>query len=515
MNRDGANESIWQHKTANYETKPGRKADEICDVLIIGGGITGVTTALLLQKAGKKCVLAEAMTLGFGTTGGTTAHLNDFFDTPYYKVIKDFGESNAKLLAEAASEAMTLIKANVEDYHIDCNYETKDGYLFALNENQIKELEDIVESAQKMGVGVGFINDSPFPIPYLKIACFREQAQFQPVKYILQLAAEFEKGGGVIMQNCRVNQLSGGDIVEATFAGGTIKAKHVIYATHIPPGVNILHFRCAPYRSYAIAATLKNDKYPDALGYDLNDPYHYYRSQDIDGKKYLIAGGEDHKTGHEENTDACFRRLESHLKSYFEIESIDFHWSSQYFEPADGLPYIGHLPGNGENVFTATGFGGNGMIYGTISAILLRDLIVKKESKYKDLFSPGRIKPLAGMSNFVKEGADVVKILFTSPFSGEQLKEFADIAAGEARIVKHDGNKMALYKDEQHRLHAVSSACTHIKCSLTWNGTEKSWDCPCHGSRFSIDGEILTAPAVVELEKVNIGEASLSNAERK
>ena len=244
MNRDGANESIWQHKTGNYQLMSDENAtNKVFDVLIIGGSITGISTALLLQKAGKKCVLAEAVTLGFGTTGGTTAHLNDFFDTPYYKVIKDFGETNTKLLAEAAKEAMALIKIHVDEYDIDCNYETQEGYLFALDEDQIKELEEIVASAKKMGIAADFTNDTPFPIPYLKIACFREQAQLHPLKYILQLAAEFEKAGGTILQNCRIRQLTGGDIIEAEITGGKIKAANVIYATHIPPGVNILHFR--------------------------------------------------------------------------------------------------------------------------------------------------------------------------------------------------------------------------------------------------------------------------------
>ena len=504
MTRDGANESIWQHNRENYQTKSTEDIPEkIFDVLIVGGGITGITTALLLQQAGKTCILAEAHTLGFGTTGGTTAHLNNFFDTPYHKVEKNFGEANAQLLARAAKEAMSLIKKQVTTNSIDCNYEERDAYLFAMNENQDKELDELVNASKKLRLPVDFINDSPFPLPYLKIACFREQAQFNPIPYIFKLAKIFEESGGIILQDCRVGKLKENDIIEADSCKGIITAKSVVYATHIPPGVNVLHFKCAPYRSYAVAALLKSGEYPKALGYDMNDPYHYYRTQNIDGKNFLIAGGEDHKAGHEQNTSTCFRRLESHLRSYFDIESIAFRWSSQYFEPADGLPYIGQLPGSRENVFVATGFGGNGMIYGTLAGIVLRDLICKNESVYKELFDPARIKPIASFGNVVKEAADVVKVLISTPFSSEKLKELADLAPGEARIVKYEGNSMAIYKDEQHGLHAVSAACTHIKCTISWNETEKSWDCPCHGSRFSIDGEVLTAPARKDLEKMN------------
>jgi Rieske Fe-S protein len=232
------------------------------------------------------------------------------------------------------------------------------------------------------------------------------------------------------------------------------------------------------------------------------EPYHYYRTQQVNGENYLIAGGEDHKTGHEENTTASFRRLESHVRSYFDVEAIPFHWSSQYFEPADGLPYIGHLPGNASNIYTATGFGGNGMIYGTLAGIILCDLLVNGTSVYKELFSPSRVKPVAGFSNFVKEAADVIKQLASAPFAGTKLKQVNEMAAGEAKIVKHGGATIALYKDDQHQLHGVNPACTHIKCTVAWNESERSWDCPCHGSRFDIDGNVLTGPARKDLEKI-------------
>jgi Rieske Fe-S protein len=254
-----------------------------------------------------------------------------------------------------------------------------------------------------------------------------------------------------------------------------------------------------------MAITLKDKKYPQALGYDMCDPYHYYRSQKTGSKEYLIAGGEDHKTGHEENTEQCFRNLESYVRKYFDVDTIAYKWSSQYYVPADGLPYIGHLPGNRENIYCATGFNGNGMIFGTLSGSILCDLIVKGKSKYKDLFSPARVKPVAGFTNFIKEAADVVGHLIGDKFTAESISLLADIAAGEAKVVQYEGHTLALYKDENHNMHAVNSACTHIKCTVGWNSVEKSWDCPCHGSRFSFDGTMLTAPARKDLEKLDLG----------
>jgi len=226
----------------------------------------------------------------------------------------------------------------------------------------------------------------------------------------------------------------------------------------------------------------------------------------MDGEQFLIAGGEDHKTAKEENTNACFTKLESHLRKHFDVDGIAFKWSSQYYQPVDGLPYIGHLPGNPENVYVATGYNGNGMIYGHVAAQLLHDIIVVGKSDLQNLFDPNRVKPVAGFSEFVKDAADVVATLISSFFPASKINELAEIAKGEARVVKYEGRSIALFKDEEGKIHAVDPACTHIACSVAWNDVEKSWDCPCHGSRFNIDGEVLTAPArkdlqVIELQK--------------
>lgn len=506
MDRDGANKSLWQKNTDNYITSSKADPDQLYDEIIVGGGITGLSTALLLQHAGKKCLLAESHTIGFGTTGGTTAHLNTFFDTSYNKIIKDFGLEKAKLLAKGSKAAIALIKQNIETYSIDCDYSELDGFLFSMNENQDKELDDIVDASKKLNVAVKYATNSPVQIPYLKIASFESQAQFNPIKYIFSLAKQFENLGGIICQHHKVLHVKNvnDDDLEVETSDGNFKTKNVIYATHIPPGVNLLHFRCAPYRSYAMAIKLKDDNYPNALVYDMYDPYHYYRTQKVDDEFYLIAGGEDHKTGHEDNTDACFRRLESHVKSYFNVKEIAYKWSSQYYEPTDGLPYIGKLPGTNENIYVATGFGGNGMIYGTLAGIIFSNILLNGKSVYQDLFDPNRLKPVAGFSNFVKEGADVVSNLISGKFSSEKIKELTEIAAGEAKVVKYEGHTLALYKDEHHGLHALNSSCTHIGCTVAWNTTERSWDCPCHGARFSIEGEMLNAPAQKNLEKIEL-----------
>ncbi len=509
IERDGVLPSLWQDTTNDAASSYVRDripvtAGDGYDVIIAGGGVTGVTTALLLQEAGFRCAIAEASSLCFGTTGGTTAHLNTVLDTPYTTIASHFGKEGARLVAEAVRESIDLVRHICERYAIDAGFEFQTAYIYSQTEKQTEQLEAMRAAAADAGVKMLYTEVMTAPLAKKKVLAAGGQAKIHPTRYVLGMARAFQVLGGRIFEGCRVQGSEENDgVVVVHTDRGDLRCRNLIFATHIPPGISLLDTRCAPYRSYAIAVTLKVD-YPDGLIYDLEEPFNYYRTQTIDGKSFLIAGGEDHKTGHQPITDTCFNKLESHVRRLFEVAAVNYRWSSQYLEPTDGLPYIGHLPGEPGRRFVATGFSGNGMVYGGVAAALFRDLLLKTENKFIKLFDPNRIKPVAGLKHFVRENADVAKKWLGKFLPADKLSGLADLAPSEARVVRLEGETVALYKGEDGVIHALSPTCPHMGCHVSWNSAEKSWDCPCHGARYAIDGTMITGPAAHDLERINI-----------
>ena len=503
IKRDGCNISLWQQSADEYLSTNKIASSIVYDVVIVGGGITGISTAFHLQKAGMNCLVLEAHELCFGTTGGTTAHINTLLDTPYSTIEKKFSKEKSKLVADSVKEAVSTIKDTIKKYDIECDFKTTSATLFAETDQQQKELDKISEATTDAGIKNDFVNKISIPVDFLKAMRVDEQAKFNPVRYVHRLAEEFEKVGGTIVQQCRVISADENETVTVETSNGKFIGRFLVYATHIPPGVNLLHFRCVPMRSYAMAVTLKDDNYPEDLLYDMYDPYNYYRSQEIDGHNYFIAGGYDHKTAHEENQGYCFLKLESHIRKYFDVKEIAYKWSSQYYESPDGLPYIGQLPGH-DKILVATGFGGNGMPYSAVAALLLTKMITNQDSPYKELYDPNRLKPVAGFTNFVSHNADVVKQFASKWFSHEELHDLAELATEEGKIVNFKDGKVAIYKDKDGGIHALSPTCTHVGCEVKWNNAELTWDCPCHGARYSYDGRVMNGPATKNLAKANI-----------
>ncbi len=496
--RDGALTSPWQKDLSAVAQKE-PAAGQVFDCLLVGGGITGLTAALLLQQAGKKTVIAEAHTIGFGTTGGTSAHINTFADTTYKEAESAFGEKGAQLFADAIREGFKLINDQIHQFKIDCDHEAKTGYLYAENEDEVKLLADIYDGAVKVGVPVNYTDEVPTPVPFQKALAWEGQAQFHPLKYLQGLQRAYLAAGGIVLENTPIAAVT---TEHGIHTAGDIRAKALIYATHIPPNINLFNFECAPYRSYVIAVKLHSGKYPDALIYDSQEPYHYVRSHVIDGQELLLIGGLDHKTGHGD-PEKAFADLEQYARKYYNLSSVKYKWSSQYYVPVDGLPYIGQMPLAAEGIYCATGYNGNGMMLGSVAGKILSDLVRKRPNRYAELFDPGRVKPIDGFSEFVKENSDVAYHYVADRLGIPETDSLKRLIPGHGKLVEVDGKKIAAYRDEEGVIHALSPVCTHAGCIVNWNSEEKSWDCPCHGARYAIDGQVLTGPATKNLKKID------------
>lgn len=500
--RDGEPESPWQVQVDRELIIADHDPQKVYDVLVVGGGITGLSAALLLQQVGKKVVVADAHNIGFGTTGGTSAHINTFADTTYKEAESAFGKEGAQLFADAIKEGFGLIRSNIAQLKIECDFENKNGYLYAENEDEVRQLDDIYNGAIAVGVPVSYVNTVPTPVPFKKALVWEGQAQFHPLKYLQGLVKAFLLAGGHVLEHTLIKSVSTENGIHTAEAEDlTIKAKRLVYATHMPPNINVFNFECAPYRSYVLAVKLKSGKYPDALIYDCQEPYHYVRSHVIDGEELLLIGGLDHKTGHED-PEKAFAELEKYARKYYHVSAVKYQWSSQYYVPVDGLPYIGQQPFAADGIYCATGYNGNGMMLGSIAAQLISDLVRKRPNKYAELFSPSRIKPIDSFSEFVKENADVAYHFVADRFGIHETDSLKRLEKGTGKLVEVNGKKIAAYKDESGMLYALSPVCTHAGCIVNWNGEEKSWDCPCHGARYDIDGRVLTGPATQALAKL-------------
>lgn len=503
--RDSLQKSPWQEIDQPIGATTPANHQAVYDVMIVGAGLTGITTALLLQSAGKQCLLLDGHTVGYGTTGGTTAHINTFFDATYPEIESDFNEDAAKLVALAGKEAIDLIKTFVQDYQINCDLEEKTGYLYAEDEEQTEQLADILKSASSAGVRVAEADHNGLPIPFRRSLQFESQYQFHPLKYIRGLLDEYLRLGGMLMENTFVSDTQTKDnthFVHTT--NGSYQGLNLVWATHIPPGINKFSVRCAPYRSYVLGLKLKDkNAYPTAMAYDMQEPYHYFRTHELDGQPILIVGGEDHKTGHDDPEQA-YQLLEAFCEKYFSIDEIAYRWSSQYYTPVDGLPYIGRMSSSTDCIFVATGFNGNGMTWGTISAQVITDEILERENKYIALFKPYRMKPIAGFTEFVKENADVAYHFISDRFHIEDIERLSELEKGEGKVVEYNGEKVALYKDQQGLITALHPTCTHAGCTVKFNQAEQSWDCPCHGGRFDVEGKVISGPPRKDLPPVDI-----------
>ncbi len=494
--------SYWKAETHPPALEPVSRSMET-DILVIGGGITGVTTAYLLQQAGREVMLIEGKTLGAGVTSSTSGHLTPAFDSHYYQLIQDFDLNTARQIYQAMTAAIDTIEHITQQELLDCNFKRIPGYLYAEIENQLEELEKEFTASLDVGMNAQWADQLPLPFRTQKGIIYHHHAQFHVLRYLYGLAQKLvEKGARLYVQTRAVQVSEEEDKVRVSLENGhTLTARQVVMATHAPLGLNPIQTEVAPYRSYVMAAKVK--KLPEeGLYWDLYDPYHYTRRAQYKGQDVLIVGGCDHKTGQKTDTKQSYAALQQYINSRFGLEEVLFSWSGQVFEPVDGLPFIGKSPFQ-KNTYIATGYSGDGLTWGTAAAHILTDLITAHDNPLVDIVSPNRMNVMASAKDFVKENINVAYHFVKDRLSvdADTLK---DIAAGEGKIIRHQGKQMAVYCDEHGHYHALDPVCSHMKCIVQWNSAEKTWDCPCHGGRFSWTGENLDAPPLHRLKPIDL-----------
>lgn len=478
--------------------------EQVFDCVIIGAGITGLTTAFLLARAGKKVVVVEARHAGAGVTSCSSAHLTEAVDTRYATIESDFGHEGARLVAASSRHAIEFISELSGD-DVSVGFVRLPGYLFRDEEDEeAVDLEKELAACQRAGLPVSSVREVPLPFRTRGGIRFENQGALNPVGYVSMLVRRLRALGVVVQEGVRVTAVDDGEpSVVHLERGESLRATAVVFATHSPLNRVFLQTKVASYRSYLAAFETKARL--DGLFWDTANPYHYLRSVTLRGadgpRSWLLVGGADHKTGTTSETDASFEALDRYVARRFDVGAATHRWSAQVLEPVDGLPFIGRNS-HSTNSYVATGFSGNGLTFGTIAAHVLADAIQGKENPWAALYTATRIKPLAGAAQFIAENVDTPGHLVGDALAAGEVSSVAEIAPTEGKVVRVDGRRVAVFRDEAGALHAVSSVCTHLGCGVKFNPAERSWDCPCHGSRFSTDGNVLDGPAIVALERV-------------
>jgi glycine/D-amino acid oxidase-like deaminating enzyme/nitrite reductase/ring-hydroxylating ferredoxin subunit len=476
-----------------------------CDVCIIGAGIAGLTTAYLLRRAGLKVFVVEDDQIGSGETGRTTAHLSNALDDRYFKLEKLHGAVGAQLAAQSHTAAIDLIEFIIREEKIECGFERVEGYLFLTENDTIETLERELAAAHRAGLTeVEKVDQSPLQTfetgPALR---FPRQAQFHPLQYLAGLATAFTRRNGKIYTRTRAREIKGGKSAQVIVTSGhVITTKAIVVATNTPINdIVTIHTKQAAYQTYVIAASVPRGSIPAALYWDTGDPYHYVRLQsgslDTDeGEAFdlLIVGGEDHKTGQDDDPKARYAKLEAWTRERFPmVFNIEYRWSGEIMEPVDGLAFIGPNPGDEPNVYLATGDSGNGMTHGTIAGMLLADLIQQHDNEWAQLYDPARLTPRA-LGEYARENLNAAARLAEWLTKGD-VSSPEEIPLGSGAVMRQGLSKVAVYRDTNGKVHKHSAVCPHLDCIVHWNNAEKTWDCPCHGSRFDPYGQVLHGPA--------------------
>jgi glycine/D-amino acid oxidase-like deaminating enzyme/nitrite reductase/ring-hydroxylating ferredoxin subunit len=460
------------------------------DVAVIGGGIAGLCTAYELKRRGKTVAVVEADRIAASVTGDTTAKITSLHTTIYAELVDSFGEDQARLYGESQQAGLERIATLVETLGIDCDFERQSAFTYVREQSEVDAIRQEAETAARLGLPASFVTECDLPFPIAGAVRFDQQAQFHPRRYLLALAEQVVGDGSHVFEQSRMTALDEGEPCTVTCESGQVVADDVVVATHYPVLDRGLMFaRLEPHRDVVVAGLLPKGQELDGMYISTESATHSVRVAPHPDGRLLIVGGEPWKTGKEEDVQARYDKLAA--------------WTTETFGIVDGVPYIGTFHPGADHVYVAAGFRGWGMTNGALSGLLLADLITGVESPWEELYSPNRVKPLTSAKDALKLQVDAVKGLVVETFTPPEVDSVEEIKPGDGAIAKVDGGKTAVFRDEEGALHCVSARCTHLGCVVAFNNAEKSWDCPCHGSRFGTDGAVLQGPANTPLAAVD------------
>ena len=497
----GRPESFWV-ETGPQTAYPPLDRDRSFDVAVLGAGITGVTTALLLKREGLDVALVEAGRVSHGASGYSTAKVTSQHSLTYSKLRSRFGESGARAYGEANEAGLALIVRLAAELGIDCDLRRKQSFTYTDSAEERDTLREEADDARAAGLPASYTEDVDLPWPVAGAVRFSDQAEFHPVKYLVPLAAAVDGDGSAVFEGTRAVAVKDGERPRVTMENGrTVTAGSVVVATHAPFLDRGVYFaRMHPERSHVLAVKVRGAV---PQGMYISTAGHSLRAQPDAGGELLLVGGESHRLGHAEEVER-YRALETYARERFDVASIDWRWATHDHIPHDRVPYVGRLAPFSKRVLVATGYRKWGYANGSAAALMLTDRILDRPNPWASTFDSGRLGPVQAAGPFLKENANVGR-----RFVQDRLKRggIDQIAPGEGAIVRHGLGQAAVHRDDDGRLHALSARCTHLGCIVDWNGAERSWDCPCHGSRFDVDGSVLSGPAVAGLERRTIEDA--------
>ena len=483
---------------------PALEGDVAVDVAVLGGGIAGITTAYLLKQAGATVAVLEAHRVVERVTGHTTAKITSLHDLIYDHLISQFGQERAQLYADAQQSAIERIASLVEARNIACDFRRTASYTYTESEQDLDAIRAEVAAATRLGLPASFVERTPLPYAVKGAITFANQAEFHPRKYLLALVETLPGGGSHVFEGTRALDIEDGEPCRVTTRRGTVTAKDVVIATHFPYHDPALYFAALfPKRSYVLGCRLHGPA-PQGMFIGMEPGHHTIRSTPAAGGEVVLIGGEDHKTGQGGDTRERYRRLEAWARERFDVRSVDYRWATQDNETPDRVPYIGKLSALSRRLYVATGFGGWGMTNSMVAATLLSDMILGRDNPWAAVFAPSRFTPRSSARPLVAENVNVARQFVGGRFSAQEAESVHALRPGEGTVANLGGDRVAVSRDAQGALHAVSAVCVHMGCIVAWNGAEQSWDCPCHGSRYDARGRVIHGPANEDLREVDL-----------